>query len=148
MWLIFGEVFFGDSQRLTDAENKTFRQQEIQALLEERGIAIFDTAVAVRRLSGNASDKDLEIVEATDIPSLLLRIPSCQDIVCTGQKSFSVLKEEFGAVVPDMGEYSNISIGDRSLRLWRMPSSSRAYPLPLTEKAKYYRDMMVKIGIL
>ena len=51
MWEIFGEVFFNDSQRLVDAEHKTFRLSEIQALLNEKGIAIFDTATVVRRLS-------------------------------------------------------------------------------------------------
>ena len=95
MWEIFGEVFFGDSQRLVDVENKTFRLVDIQVLLNEKGIAIFDTATAVRRLSGNASDKDLQIVEKTDIPALLERIPICHDIVCTGQKSFSVLTEDY-----------------------------------------------------
>ena len=77
MWEIFGEVFFNDSQKLVDAEYKTFRIMEIQALLNEKGIAIFDTATAVKRLSGNASDKDLQILEKTDIPALLERIPLC-----------------------------------------------------------------------
>ena len=86
MWLIFGEVFFNDSQRLVDEENKTFRLSDIQTLLKERGIAIYDTASAVRRLSGNASDKDLEIVERTDIAALLSHIPACHDIVCTGHR--------------------------------------------------------------
>ena len=142
MWLIFGEVFFGDSQRLVDEANKTFRQSDIQALLEERGVAIFDTATAVRRLSGNASDKDLEIVEKTDIAALLERIPLCHDIVCTGQKSFSVLTEDYGVAAPKMGEYNTFTLGNRPIRLWRMPSSSRAYPMPLKEKASYYRRMM------
>ena len=91
MWEIMGLVFYGDSQRLVDAENKAFKQTDIQAMLEARGIAIYDTASAVRRLSGNASDKDLEIVKKTDIKALLAQIPRCHDIVCTGQKSFSVL---------------------------------------------------------
>lgn len=88
MWEIFGEVFFNDSQRLVDVPNKIFRQADIEALLTEKGIAIFDTACAVRRLSGNASDKDLEIVEKTDIAALLRQIPLCRNLVCTGQKSF------------------------------------------------------------
>ena len=142
MWEIFGEVFFHDSQRLVDAEHKTFRLIEIQALLNEKGIAIFDTATAVRRLSGNASDKDLQIVEKTDIPALLARIPLCHDIVCTGQKSFSVLTEDYGVEVPKMGEYNEFTINGRPMRLWRMPSSSRAYPMPLKEKAVCYRHMM------
>ena len=142
MWEIFGEVFFGDSQRLMDVEHKTFRLADIQVLLNEKGIAIFDTATAVRRLSGNASDKDLQIVEKTDISALLERIPVCHDIVCTGQKSFSVLTEDYGVEVPKMGEYNELVINGRKMRLWRMPSSSRAYPMPLKEKTAYYKRMM------
>ena len=148
MWEIFGLVFFGDSQRLVDAEHKTFKQSDIQALLEESGIAIYDTACAVRRLSGNASDKDLEIVEKTDIPALLEQIPRCHDIVCTGQKSFSVLTDDYGVPVPQMGFYNEFTLAGRPMRLWRMPSSSRAYPMKLEEKASYYREMMVRIGII
>ena len=142
-----GEVFYGDSQRLVDAEHKTFKQADIEALLNRRGIAIFDTATAVKRLSGNASDKDLEVVEKTDIAALLERIPQCHDIVCTGQKSISVLAEDYGVTIPKMGEYSTFAINGREMRLWRMPSSSRAYPMPLAQKAVYYRKMMETITI-
>lgn len=148
MWEIMGLVYFGDNQRLVDAEHKTFRLDSIKALLTERGIAIYDTASAVRRLSGNASDKDLEIVEKTDIPALLSKIPLCHDIVCTGQKSFSVLTEDYGVPIPQMGVYNEFTLADRPMRLWRMPSSSRAYPMPFTEKAKYYHKMMQEIGLL
>lgn len=159
MWNIFGLVFFDDADRLVDAEHRTFKQSDIQALLEERGIAIFDTACAVRRLSGNASDKDLEVVEKTDIPALLAQIPLCHDIVCTGQKSFSVLTEDYGVPMPEMGTYRAFSIncsprigelseGLRGMKLWRMPSSSRAYPMKLDEKASYYRQMMQTIGLI
>ena len=148
MWEIMGLVFFGDAQRLVDAENKTFRLADIQRLLTERGIAIYDTARAVQRLSGNASDKELLVVEKTDIPSLLSHTPLCHDIVCTGQKSFSVLTEDYGVPLPGMGTCNEFSIAGRPLRLWRMPSSSRAYPMPLEEKAGYYREMMKQIGIL
>lgn len=148
MWEIFGLVFFSDSRRLVDAEHKTFKQSDIQALLEERGIAIYDTACAVRRLSGNASDKDLEIVEKTDIPALLAQIPLCHDIVCTGQKSFSVFTDDYGVPVPAMGTYNEFTIAGRPMRLWRMPSSSRAFPMRLEEKARYYNEMMKTIGIL
>ncbi len=148
MWNIFGLLFFGDADRLVDKNTNTFKQSDIQSLLEERGIAIYDTACAVRRLSGNASDKDLEIVEKTDIPALLAQIPHCHDIVCTGQKSFSVFTDDFGVPVPTMGTYNEFTIANRSLRLWRMPSSSRAYPMKLDEKAKYYHEMMKTIGII
>ena len=148
MWEIFGWVFFGDSQRLVDAEHRTFRLSDIQTLLRERGIAIFDTATTVRRLSGNASDKDLEIVEKTDIAALLQQLPLCHDIVCTGQKSFSVLTDDYGVPVPKMGACNEFILAGREMRLWRMPSSSRAYPMKLEEKASYYRRLMQAVGIL
>ena len=148
MWEIFGLVFFNDASRLVDSEHKTFRKEEIINLLNERGIAIFDTATAVRRLSGNASDKDLEIVEKTDIPHLLSQIPLCHDIVCTGQKSFSVFTDDYGTSVPPMGQFVRLTIASRTLRLWRMPSSSRAYPMKIEEKARYYRDLMQQVGCL
>lgn len=148
MWEIFGLVFFGDSQRLVDAEHRTFQLSDIQKLLTERGIAIYDTACAVRRLSGNASDKDLQIIEKTDIPALLSQIPLCHDMVCTGQKSFSVLTEDYGVPVPQMGAYNEFTLADRPMRLWRMPSSSRAYPMPLAQKAEHYRMMMRTVGII
>lgn len=148
MWEIFGEVFFGDSQRLVDAEHKSFHLDDIVELLNSRGIAIYDTACAVRRLSGNASDKDLEIVEKTDVAALLRQLPLCHDIVCTGQKSFSVFTEDYGVAVPKMGACKEFAIGGRPMRLWRMPSSSRAYPMPLIEKAAYYRGLMQTVGIL
>lgn len=148
MWEIYGEAFFGDASRLVDAEHKTFRQADIEALLNQRGIAIFATASAVIRLQGNASDKFLQVVEKTDIPALLAHIPLCHDIVCTGQKSAETLCEDYGAQIPKMGEFSSFAIAGRDMRLWRMPSSSRAYPMKLAQKAEYYRSMFQSIGIL
>ena len=148
MWEIFGLVFYGDAMRLVDAEHKSFRKDDIVSLLNERGIAIYDTATAVRRLQGNASDKFLEVVEKTDIPALLSRIPLCHDIVCTGQKSAETLCEDYGATVPRMGETSTFIIAGREMHLWRMPSSSRAFPMKIEEKASYYRAMMQQVGCL
>ena len=148
MWEIMGQVFFGDTRHLIDTDSNAFKLPLIRTMLEQHGIAIYDTATAVRRLSGNASDKDLEIVEKTDIPALLAQIPLCHDIVCTGQKSFSVLTDDFGVSVPAMGRYNDFVISGRPMRLWRMPSSSRAFPMKLQEKAAYYRSMMQTIGLV
>lgn len=148
MWEIFGEVFFGDPSRLVDVANKGFRQNDIERLLNERGVALFDTATVVRRLANNASDKFLEVVEKTDVAALLEWIPLCHDVVCTGQKSAETLCADYGASVPRMGEYSRFMVGSREMRMWRMPSSSRAYPMPLSEKAVFYREMMRQVGIL
>jgi G:T/U-mismatch repair DNA glycosylase len=148
MWEIFGLVFYNDASRLVDVPNKTFRKDEIVQLLLRQGIAIFDTAQAVRRLQGNASDKYLEVVQKTDIPALLQSIPLCHDIVCTGQKSAETLCEDYGAAVPRMGESSTFVIAGREMHLWRMPSSSRAFPMKIEEKARYYRAMMQQVGCL
>lgn len=147
MWEIFGLVFFGDSQHFVDG--KTFRKEEIIKLLEEQGIAIFDTAYRVRRLRDNASDKFLQVVEKTDIPALLEKIPLCTDIVCTGQKSAETLCEDYAIPLPRPGEHVPITIHtnggsprQRQLLLWRMHSSSRAYPMKLDEKARHYQVVL------
>ena len=102
---------------------------------------MYDTACEVRRLKDNASDKFLEVVKATDIAEMLERIPECQAIVTTGQKATDVIVEKFGCDEPSVGEYSECHIGKRTIRFWRMPSSSRAYPLSLEKKAEFYRKM-------
>ena len=87
-------------------------------------------------------------VTPTDVPALLRRIPSCTAIVTTGEKATMTLCESFGAVPPAVGEYSQVTVEGRGLRLYRMPSSSRAYPLPLKEKAAVYRRLFEDIGML
>ena len=47
-----------------------------------------------------------------------------------------------------MGTFNEFTLAGREMRLWRMPSSSRAYPMKLYEKARYYCEMMKTIGIL
>ena len=70
-WRIFGIVFFGDIDRFVDREAAAFRRDDIVRFLTDKGIAIYDTACAVRRTKNTASDKDLEIVEETDLDALL-----------------------------------------------------------------------------
>ena len=36
---------------------------------------------------------------------------------------------------------------ERNLDIWRMPSTSRAYPLPLENKAAYYATLFNAAGI-
>ena len=71
MWRIFGLVFKNDRDYFVDAAAKTFRLDLLRPFLEEKGIALYDTACAVRRLQGNASDKFLEVVTPTDLDALL-----------------------------------------------------------------------------
>ena len=50
-----------------DEPNKTFKLDELRAFLTEKGVGLYDTATAVNRITGTAADKDLEVVEPTDL---------------------------------------------------------------------------------
>ena len=146
-WRITGLVFFDDRDRFVDVPAKRFKLEEIKGFCSEKGIALFDTATAVRRLKGNASDKFLEVVEPTDIPALLRLIPECRAVVVTGEKAADTLGGAFGVASPAVGEYSSFLFEDRRMRLYRMPSTSRAYPLPIDRKADVYRRLFEDLGM-
>ena len=147
-WRVCGLVFCGDRDHFVVAGEKRFDLPRIRAFCTGKGIALFDTATAVRRLQDNASDKFLEVVEPTDITALLDRIPSCSAVVTTGQKATDVLTDRYGCKAPSVGESVAIRIGGRELRFFRMPSTSRAYPLSLEKKASAYRRLFVALGLV
>lgn len=147
MWRIFGHIFFDDRNHFVadgqpgEQSPKRFDRDRCAAFAAEKGIAMFDTASQVRRLKDNASDKFLEIVTPTDIAALLREIPDCNAIVTTGQKATDVIVDTYGCDEPEVGSFTKVIIDGKELRFWRMPSSSRAYPLPLEKKAEPYRKM-------
>lgn len=142
MWRIFGLCFFGDKLHFVDTEAKTFRLNQIVEFLESHAIGMYDTATAVRRLKNTASDKDLEVVEPTDLQAMVNTLPQLTDIVTTGQKATDVLCACFAiSTQPMVGGCVDFSFEGRQMRLWRMPSSSRAYPLKVERKAEYYLRM-------
>lgn len=147
MWRIFGLVFFGDKERFVDRERSAFRREDIVRFLEAKGIALYDTACAVRRTKNTASDKDLEVVTPTDLDALLRRIPSCVAVVTTGQKATDVFTSHFGMRPPKVGAAEPFTFEGRPMRLYRMPSSSRAYPMKVEAKAAYYERMFVDTGL-
>lgn len=140
-WRVMGLLFFSDKDWFCLPGEKRFDMHRIQGFCRQQGFAMYDTACEVRRLQDNASDKFLEVVTATDIPALLSRIPLCDNLVTTGQKATDIIAESFGCVQPPMGGYTSLYAGSRTLRFWRMPSTSRAYPLPLEAKAEAYRAL-------
>ena len=142
MWRIFGIIFFEDKGHFEMKGEKRFNKKLIVEFCTKKGIALYDTACEVRRLKDNASDKFLEIVTPTDIRALLSAIPHCTAIVTTGQKATDVIVETFGCEEPAVGSSSNIRCGEKELHFWRMPSSSRAYPLALDKKAEFYKKML------
>ena len=148
MWRIFGLCLYGDALHFVDSSKKTFRLDDIKAMLQERGVGLYDTARVVRRTKNTASDKDLEVVEAVDLVDLLGRIPECRAVVTTGQKATDLFTAQMGISQPKVGGYVEFTfpMGDmggtsRTLRLYRMPSSSRAYPMRLDRKAAFYQPL-------
>ncbi len=146
-WRIEGQVFFADRNHFVDLEAKRFKLDEIVAFCQAKGIAFFDTSTAVRRLKDNASDKFLEVVEATDIPALIARLPQLRAIVTTGEKATETICASLHIPKsPKVNSYVNIP--DFSpIVLYRLPSSSRAYPLAFDKKVAAYRQMFQFIGI-
>ena len=145
-WRIEGQVFFGDRNHFVDAPAKRFLREEIVDFCKERGIAFFDTSTAVRRLQDNASDKFLEVVEPTDIPALLHHLPHCRAIVTTGEKATDTICTSLNIPeTPKVNHYVSIpsifNSDGQQLILYRLPSSSRAYPLAFDKKVEAYRNM-------
>lgn len=149
MWRIFGLIFFEDKDYFLDLPNKNFKEQIIRDFLTQIGVGIFDTAYQVKRLQGNASDKFLEIVTPTDLSKLLEQIPLCHTIMTTGDKATDTLMQHFPEQVtkPMIGQSVQVNYMDRELSLYRLPSSSRAYPLALEKKADAYRQFFTEIGL-
>lgn len=143
-WRIEGQIFFGDKNLFIDLDAKRFKLDEIVAFCQEKGLAFFDTATAVRRLQDNASDKFLEVVEPTDIRALLQQLPHCRAIITTGEKATdTICASLYIAEDPKVNSYvaiPNVFNSDgEQVWLYRLPSSSRAYPLSFDKKVEAYR---------
>lgn len=150
MWRIFGLIFFKDKDHFLHLPTKNFKEQQIREFLIQIGVGIFDTAYQIKRLQGNASDKFLEIVTPTDLSKLLVQMPLCNTIMTTGDKATDTLMQHFPEQVtkPMIGQSVQVNYMDRELNLYRLPSSSRAYPLALEKKAEVYKQFFEKIGLV
>lgn len=153
MWRIVGLIFFADKHHFELPDRKAFNKEQLVTFLTQQGIALYDTASAVRRLRDNASDKFLEVVTPTDIPALLGQLPLCQAIVTTGEKATQTLctlattanQQTREVTPPPVGGSTQLTIGNRTITLYRMPSSSRAYPLAIEKKAAAYQKMFEEV---
>lgn len=142
-WRMMGIIFYDNRSALYDSVHKKFHLEKIKELLNREGIAVGDTARAVRRLRGNASDKFLEIVAPIDLAAVLATMPECDTVVTTGEKAAGVVAMLTETEVPKTGTFVETlykPLG-RRLKIWRMPSTSRAYPLAVEIKAEAYRQL-------
>ena len=87
--------------------------------------------------------------EPTDIASLLLEMPDCHRIVTTGGKASEELLNQINLQlsepiheIPSVGTCCTFYAWNRSMEWWRMPSTSRAYPMSLDKKAEHYAKLL------
>ena len=150
MWRIYGTVFFNNKDYFLNSDKTAFNQEKIEQFLRAKGIAVFDSGYKIFRQQGNASDKFLQIIEPINLTEVLAKIPQCKVIMTAGEKAtetlLSLLDEE--RVMLKNGENTSITIAQRQYQLYRLPSSSRAYPLALAKKAEIYRQFFTDIGML
>lgn len=144
MWRVMGHIYFEDKQFFVDEGRKTFHRAAIEQLLSEAKIAIYDVAVEVNRLKQNASDKFLEIVTPTDLHELIGRMPEVRALVSTGQKSGEEVCKQFEVALPVIGQSVTVMPG---VSFFRMPSTSRAYPMKVEQKAEWYKQMLTTLGL-
>ncbi len=150
MWRIVGQCFFADKMHFVDEAHKTYRLAELKTFLSETGIAIYDTCRRVRRTTGTASDKDLEVVEPVDLDGLLRALPQCIGVVTAGQLATRLFTGHYDidARKMAMGAYRDFVFDGRTVRLYRQPSSSRAFPMRLERKTEYYKSMFEDLGLM
>lgn len=143
-WRIMGILFFQDAQHFVAEGEKRFDEVRIKDFAQTQGLAFFDTAYRVCRLRENASDAHLQIVEPSRLDELLAPMPLCTDVVTTGGKASEELLAQMQSLSPEavslppIGQSVQLQVCGRQIRWWRMPSTSRAYPLSLAKKAEFY----------
>lgn len=140
-WRIWGLIAAGDKNHFALPGEKRFDRTRIEEFCRKQGIALYDMAEEVIRLKDNASDNHLQIVRTTDLGTLLQQIPLCHTVASTGQKSAEALSSILELPPLALGECRETVFMGRRLSVWRMPSTSRAYPKPIEWKAEFYRMM-------
>ena len=152
MWRIFGKIFYGEKDYFFNKYNKTVDKAGIQQMLSQYKIGIGETVIEAIRLKDNASDKFLEIVTPVNLSKLFFDAPDCKIIATTGEKAASVIAALTNSAIPKMGEHLDLCtlLVDGSKRHfihWRLPSTSRAFPMPFEKKTTYYSEMLNFSGI-
>jgi G:T/U-mismatch repair DNA glycosylase len=149
MWRIVGLCFFGDKQHFITPDRRHYKEEELKAFLNQQGIALYDTCTRIIRSRNTASDKDLQVVEQTDVKALLRLLPKCKAIITAGQLATTLCCLQLGVAEAKIGEHSTAEIDGRKVDIYRMPSSSRAYPMTVEKKAQMYQqvfDIVAKQG--
>ena len=163
MWRIYGRVFFNDADYFRIGDEKRFDPERIRDFMFERGIASCPTVKQAIRETGNASDKNLTVVTPVDLEVILPQVPKVASLFTTGGKATEVLlglldepiakskhpKTNQSMDYPYQWQNANNKKTDvNDLTLYRLPSTSRAYPLSLDKKVAAYKAFFEKMGKL
>ena len=165
MWRIYGRVFFDDADYFRVGDEKRFDPERIRGFMFERGIASCPTVKQAIRETGNASDKNLTVVTPVDLDNILRQVPKVQTLFTTGGKATEVLlgllaepiakskypKTNDSINYPYKWQSDDLELLDKQvndLTLYRLPSTSRAYPLSLDKKVAAYKAFFEKMGKL
>ena len=145
-------------------DEKRFDPERIRAFMFECGIASCPTVVQAIRETGNASDKNLTVVTTVDLETILPQVPKVKALFTTGGKATEVLLNMLDTP-PAKSKYpktnqsidypyqahsvdNNQKANVNDLTLYRLPSTSRAYPLALDKKVAAYKDFFKEMGKL
>lgn len=163
MWRIYGRVFFDDADYFRVGDEKRFDPERIRNFMFERGIASCPTVKQAIRETGNASDKNLTVVTPVDLDSILPQVPKVETLFTTGGKATEVLlglldepitKSKHPKTNQSMDypyqwqDADNKKMYVNDLTLYRLPSTSRAYPLSLDKKVAAYQAFFERMGKL
>ena len=150
MWRIYGEVFFADADHFRVGAEKRFDPQRIIDFMHERGIASCPTVRSAIREQGNAADKHLQVVDAVDLDQVLSQVPKVHTLFTTGGKATEILLSliDNPPKLPKTNQHIDYPYPLRALTLYRLPSTSRAYPLAFNKKVEAYRTFFKQMGKL
>lgn len=163
MWRIYGRVFFDAADYFRIGDEKRFDPERIRDFMFERGIASCPTVKQAIRETGNASDKNLTVVTPVDLDVILPQVPKVKSLFTTGGKATEVLlglldepiakskhpKTNQSMDYPYQWQSTDDQKADvNNLTLYRLPSTSRAYPLSLDKKVAAYKAFFEKMGKL
>lgn len=165
MWRIMGKVFFDDTDYFRVGNEKRFDAEKIKAFLKTYQIGECPSVTHVIREKGNASDEHLTVVATVDLGEVLSRLPQVNWIFTTGGKATEVLialinhnisdpdSPNFNPAqkpykLPKTNQFIQITAFGRDFCLYRLPSTSRAYPQSLDKKVAAYRAFFELAGLL
>ena len=141
-WRIMGKIFHSNYNQFYNQDIGQFNKEGIKNFLKKNKIAVGDIGLEISRLRDNASDKFLEIIKPLDLVNLISSNTNCNIIVSTGQKASEIIAQITNTTIPKIGDYTIFQYSEsRTIKIYRMPSTSRAYPLSIDKKVAQYKKL-------